>query len=193
MLKPPQKLPVYNPSDINPDLVDSALRSKTRLHRVDTFTLIDQNGDIVTHAYFDNKIYVTDFFFTTCQSICPIMTNQMKRVYDAYEKRPEILFLSHTVMPEVDSVAILKAYALKFGAESERWKFVTGSKKKLYELARKSYFVVNTLGNGDEHDFIHTENLVLVDTKKKIRGYYDGTSEQDVDRLIKELQILLDE
>jgi protein SCO1 len=192
-IKQNEKLPVINPSQVNPALVSEELRAKGRNHRIADFSLINQNGDTVTQNILDGKIYVADLFFTTCGSICPVMTTQMKRVYDEYADNDKVMFVSHTVMPEVDSANVLKEYAKKHNADIAQWIFLTGEKKQIYDLARKSYFAVATEGTGDEHDFIHTENFILIDTKKRIRGFYDGTSEKDVNRLIDEIGILLRE
>lgn len=193
ILKPEQKLKIYAPSDLNPALVDALSQSKTKKHKVADFHLISQSGDTVTQNDFNNKIYVADFFFTTCGSICPKMTNQLERVQEAYKTNENVMIVSHTVMPEIDSVFVLKTYADAHQANPEKWKFVTGNKKEIYELARKSYFAVTDQGKGDDHDFIHTENFILVDKKKQLRGFYDGTSPEDVDRLIEEISILLKE
>ncbi len=193
ILKSSRKLKIFNPADINPALVDSSLRSLNKFHRIADFELINQEGKIISQKNFDGKIYVADFFFTTCPSICPKMSTQMQRVYEKFFDNENVLILSHTVMPEVDSVPVLAEYAKKYNADSKKWFFVTGEKKKIYELARKSYFAVNNEGSGDEHDFIHTENFILVDKNRRIRGFYDGTSPEDVDRLIEETGILLNE
>lgn len=193
IVKPEKKLKIYKPADINPELVDESLRNKKSSHTIADFELYDQYGNTITQNNFEGKIYVADFFFTTCPSICPVMVSQMQRVYENYENDDRIKFLSHTVMPEVDSVPRLLEYAQKYNAKPNKWLFVTGNKKHIYELARKSYFAITTNGNGDEHDFIHTENFILVDTKKRIRGFYDGTDKKDIDRLMKEIEILFKE
>lgn len=162
-------------------------------HKVGEFSLTDQGGQPVTPTDFEGKIYVTDFFFVTCPTICPKMTDQMLRVYEEFNENSDILFLSHTVMPEEDSVPVLKEYADKFNISSEKWKLVTGDKKQIYDLARKTYFAAVTEGDGGVDDFIHTENFVLVDKDKRLRGFYDGTSKKDVDRLIKDIYTLLAE
>lgn len=191
-LTPVPKLKIYKPSDINPDLVDKEQQSN-KPHRIADFNLLNQNGDTITLQNLEGKIYVTDFFFTTCPSICPKMSDQMHRVYETFLNNPDIVLLSHTVMPEVDSVPVLKAYAEKYYAKADKWMFLTGSKEEIYQLARKSYFAVISEGDGGISDFIHTENFVLVDKQKRIRGFYDGTSKEDVDRLIKEIGYLLKE
>lgn len=190
-------LPVYAPVDVNDSLVDSELQSKGIGHTIGNFELVDQNGNVFTQKNTSGKIYVTDFFFVNCGSICPKMTSQLQRVQNHYKDNNKVLILSHTVLPEVDTVEALRAYADQYGAIDGKWYFLTGNKKVIYNLARKNYFVVKeangAVGDGGSSDFIHTENLVLIDSKKRIRGYYDGTSTSDVDRLIQEMQYLLDE
>ena len=189
----PKELKVYNPIDLNPLLVDESLRNVDKFHRVGSFKLTDQDGNEVTENNFKDKIYITDFFFVTCPTICPKMTKQMDRVYHEFEENNDISFLSHTVMPEADSVSVLKEYANEIGVSSEKWKFVTGDRKQIYNLARKTYFAAVTEGDGGPNDFVHTENFVLVDKEKKLRGFYDGTSKKDVDRLITDIYALLEE
>ena len=189
----PKVLKVYNPIDLNPELVDESLRNVDKFHRVGSFSLTDQDGHVVTENNFKDKIYITDFFFVTCPTICPKMTKQMDRVYDEFEENDDISFLSHTVMPEADSVSVLKKYADEIGVSSDKWKFVTGDRKQIYNLARKTYFAAITEGDGGINDFVHTENFVLVDKEKKLRGFYDGTSKKDVDRLIVDIYALLEE
>lgn len=193
MISKPKPLKIYNPADINPKLVDESLQGTSKNHKVGEFSLTDQDGQPVTPIDFEGKIYVTDFFFVTCPTICPKMTDQMLRVYEEFNENSDILLLSHTVMPEEDSVPVLKEYADKFNISSEKWKLVTGDKKQIYDLARKTYFAAVTEGDGGVDDFIHTENFVLVDKDKRLRGFYDGTSKKDVDRLIKDIYTLLAE
>jgi protein SCO1/2 len=187
------KLKIYNPIDLNPDLVDKSLRAVDKFHRVGSFNLTNQNGDVITEKNYAHKIYVSDFFFVTCPTICPKMTQQMHRVYLEFEAIPAISFLSHTVMPEEDSVAVLNKYAQDLGVSADKWNFVTGDKKQIYNLARKTYFAAVTEGDGGPDDFVHTENFVLVDKDKRLRGFYDGTAKDDVDRLIVDIYTLLDE
>ncbi len=189
----PKVLPVFNPSDINPKLVDESVQGVTKLHRVGSFNLTNQDGKTITEKDYEDKIYVADFFFVTCPTICPKMTKQMERVVDKFKSNNEVLFLSHTVMPEHDSVPVLKEYAIKYNINSNKWNLVTGDKKQIYDLARKTYFAAITEGDGGVDDFIHTENFVLIDKEKRIRGFYDGTSENDVDRLINDINTLLNE
>lgn len=187
------KLKVYNPIDINPELVDKSVRNVDKFHRVGSFSLTDQDGNEVTEKNFEDKIYVTDFFFVTCPTICPKMTKQMNRVYDEFKEDETISFLSHTVMPEADSVPVLNKYAKELNVSSDKWKFVTGDKSQIYDLARKTYFAAVSEGDGGPDDFVHTENFVLVDKEKRLRGFYDGTSKDDVDRLITDIYALLEE
>lgn len=193
ILAKPKPLKIYNPSDVNPKLVDESLQDKSKHHKVESFSLIDQNGREVTEEIFKDKIYITDFFFVTCPTICPKMTDQMQRVYKEFETNNDIMFLSHTVMPDKDSVPVLKDYANKLSINDDKWRFVTGDKKQIYDLARKTYFAAITEGDGGVDDFIHTENFVLVDKNKRLRGFYDGTSKKDVDRLIQDINTLLEE
>ncbi len=189
-------LPILNPNEINPSLVDSSLQQKGIGHLISPFNLIDQDGNSVNESIIDNKIVITDFFFTTCPSICPKMTSQLKRVHDYFIDNDNIIILSHTVWPEVDSVSVLKDYSLQYEANNDRWKFLTGMKVHLYDLARKSYFVAPSIEDtnfkhGDENDFVHTENVVLIDSKKRIRSYYDGTEKLEIDNLILDIEALL--
>lgn len=189
----PKPLKTYNPADVNPKLVHESVQDVQKLHRVGSFSLTDQNGKNITEKDFKDKIYITDFFFVTCPTICPKMATQMQRVYLEFKDNDNILFLSHTVMPEKDSVPILKEYANKLEVNGNKWKFVTGDKKQIYNLARKTYFAAISEGDGGPDDFVHTENFVLVDKEKRLRGFYDGTSEKDADRLIKDIYTLLEE
>lgn len=191
-----RNIPILNPNEVNSVLVDSTLQQKGIGHTITPFELINQDGENVTESLIENKIVIADFFFTTCPSICPKMSNQLKRVHDYFESSDEIMILSHTVWPEVDSVSVLKDYALQYDADSNKWQFLTGSKIHLYDLARKSYFVAPSLTDtnfthGSENDFVHTENIVLVDSKKRIRGYYDGTDSEEIDNLILDIEALL--
>lgn len=190
ILVPDKKLPVYNPADVNPRLVDESLLHVRRNHKVLDFSLIDQNGDTITQEDYKDKIYVTDFFFTRCMTICPIMTTNMEKLQAEFLNDDDIMFLSHSVTPDIDSVSVLRAYADKKGVIDAKWHITTGAKKHIYELARKSYFAVLDEGDGGLQDFIHTENFVLVDKKRQIRGYYDGTNIEDIQRLIDDIYIL---
>jgi protein SCO1/2 len=193
LLKVDSKLKIYNPADVNPRLVDFSMKHITKDHTVSNFELINQNGEIITNKNYENKIYVADFFFTRCQTICIAMAYNMGELQDFYKKDADIMFLSHSVTPVIDSVSVLKEYADRKGVIDGKWNVTTGSKKDIYELARKSYFAVLDEGNGDENDFIHTEQFILVDKEKRIRGYYDGTEKEDMIKLKNDIVVLKDE
>ncbi|RZJ73208.1 SCO family protein [Flavobacterium sp.] len=190
VLKPKKSLKIYSPADVNPEMVDSTLQEIRKTHTIADFSFVNQNGKTITQKDYEGKIYVADFFFTTCQSICPIMTSNMVEVQKAIANNPKVMILSHTVMPEVDSVPILKKYALEKGVNDAKWNLVTGDRSKIYEMARKSYLAVK-LGKPEElYDMVHTENFVLVDAKRRVRGFYDGTKPEDVKRLIEDINWL---
>ncbi|WP_350289250.1 SCO family protein [uncultured Croceitalea sp.] len=191
-LKPKERLPIYQPSMINPELVDSTLHYKKKYHTIADFELINQNGEIITQKDYQGKIYVADFFFTTCPSICPIMTKNMAQIQHATLEDEEVLLLSHSVTPKIDSVSQLKKYAIEKGVVDTKWNLVTGDKKQIYELARKSYFAVLNDGDGGPFDMIHTENFILIDKEGRIRGTYDGTNTDEVEKLINDISILKD-
>lgn len=190
-------LEVVNPADIiDKSLVDSSLIGKGYGHRIGDFQFVDQYGETITQETIKDKVYVVDYFFTACGSICPIMSNQLTRVQDAFMGDTNVLILSHTVWPENDTIEQLARYAKKYHAIRGKWFFLTGNKDSLYALARNSYFVLKpaeaaNAGDGNS-DFIHTNNFVLVDKKRRIRGYYDGTDSTDVNRLIKDIHTLLE-
>jgi protein SCO1/2 len=190
ILKPEKRLPVYNPVDVNPRLVDQSLLHINSNHKIGDFSLINQNGKVVTQEDYKDKIYVSDFFFTTCPTICPIMTHNMAKIQKEFNEDDSVMLLSHSVTPEIDSVSVLRDYADRKGVIDAKWNVTTGDKKHIYELARKSYFAVVDEGDGGAQDFIHTENFILVDKKRQIRGYYDGTQDEDMDRLISDIKIL---
>ena len=188
-----ERLPVYSPSDVNPKLVDASLKHKQSNHSIADFSLINQNGKVITNASYEGKIYIADFFFTRCKTICIAMAYNMSELQSYYKNDDEIMFLSHSVTPVMDSVPVLKAYADAKGVINGKWNVTTGSKKHIYELARKSYFAVLDQGDGGENDFIHTEQFVLVDKERKIRGYYDGTEKEDMQKIIKDIALLKEE
>ena len=190
MVKPKSKLPVYNPVDVNPRLVDDAVRHINRDHRVGSFTLTNQNGITISEDDFQGKIYIADFFFTRCQTICPIMALNMSDLQEYYLNDKEIKFLSHSVTPIMDSVPVLRAYADKNGAVDGKWEITTGDKRQIYSLARKSYFAVLDEGDGGDQDFIHTEQFILIDKKGQIRGFYDGTDIEEMNRIYNDIEIL---
>lgn len=189
-LKPKEKLAIYQPSMVNYELVDSTLQHKKKFHKIAPFSLTNQNGLTVTEKDYMNKIYVADFFFTTCPSICPKMTANMGLIQENIKTDNQVLLLSFSVTPEIDSVQQLKRYAIQKGVIDSKWNLLTGDKKEIYELARKSYLAVKSNGDGGEHDMIHTENFILVDPEKRIRGFYDGTDTNAMDELLSDIKVL---
>lgn len=190
LLKPVPKLPVYQPDMVNVELVDSTVQYVRKYHKIADFELVNQNGDTITQDNYKDKIYVADFFFTTCLTICPIMTDHMLQIQEKLRDDPEVLLLSHTVFPVADSVPVLKKYALEKGVIDEKWNLVTGDKKHIYDLARKSYLASKSDGDGGPYDMIHTENFVLVDKSQRIRGFYDGTDPDAIEELLNDIEIL---
>ena len=189
ILKPIEVLPIYQPSEVNEKLVDSSIIHVAKYHKISDFKLTNQNGKEITQANYKDKIYVADFFFTTCQDICPVMTKNMYQLQEELKNDNEVLLLSHTVIPEVDTVEQLKEYAIENNVDDSKWNLVTGDKKQIYELARKSYLAVED-SNFNEFDMIHTENFMLIDKEKQIRGFYDGTNSEEINRLLKDIEIL---
>lgn len=185
-----QNLPIFNPTDFNPDLVDIGLQNIGQNHTVSDFELINQNGDTITQETYKDKIYVVDFFFTRCPSICPVMTNNMVKVQKAFIDDDSIMLLSLSVTPKLDSVPVLRKYADDKGVLDKKWNITTGDKKHIYELSRKSYFAVVEKGDGGLQDFIHTPNFILIDRKRQIRGVYDGVNDKEITRLIDDIGFL---
>ena len=184
-----QPLPIYAPNRVDVTLVDSSIQHKKKHHKIANFKLVNQNGKTITQDNYKDKIYVADFFFTTCQTICPIMTEQMSRVQNEIMDDDEVMLLSHSVTPEIDSVAQLKRYAIEKGVNDSKWNLVTGDRKQIYDLARKSYLVVKT-DDSEDYGMIHTENFALIDKDKQIRGLYNGISTTSVDSLIVDIKRL---
>jgi protein SCO1/2 len=187
--KPIRYLPIFG--DKSYESINGKL--DTAYHTVKDFSFTDQDGKTVTQKDFQGSVYVTDFFFTTCHSICPIMSTQMERVAEKFKGNPEVKILSHTVDPQTDTVEQLKSYAIKHNADSKQWMFVTGEKKALYDMARTSYLLNADEGNGGPDDFIHTQNFALIDKERRIRGFYDGTDSTDMTQLLKDIDLLLAE
>jgi len=189
ILKPVETLPIYQPAEVNEKLVDSSVIHVSKYHKISDFELINQNGQKITQEFYSNKIYVADFFFTTCQDICPIMTKNMYKLQEELKNDNDVLFLSHTVIPEVDTVQQLKKYSIENKVNDSKWNLVTGDKKQIYDLARKSYLAVEDTEYGN-FDMIHTENFMLIDKEKQIRGFYDGTNDFEIEKLLKDIEIL---
>ena len=174
---------------VSSELVEEDIRHVKKYHKISNFSLTNQNGKIITQEYYDNKIYIADFFFTTCPMICPIMTENMFQIQEKTIGN-DVLLVSYSVTPEIDSTAQLKKYALEKGVNDNKWNLLTGDKKQIYDLARKSYLVAKNDGDGGKYDMIHTENFVLIDKEKRIRGFYDGTNNEEMDKLLKDVKIL---
>ena len=195
-----RKLPVFQPNDINPELVDSLLHGRGRGinggdHCISNFELIDQLNQKISKKLLYNKIVVANFFFVSCPSICPKMTQNLLTIHRQYIEDSSLLILSHTVWPEVDQVPLLFSYAEKYDVNHNSWRFLTGKKEELYRLARQDYLAAPDINDpnfqhGSNADFIHTENIVLLDTKQRIRGYYNGTDSLEMDRLLEDIEIL---
>lgn len=184
-----QPLPVLHPINFEPKLVDSTIQHVKKYHTVADFSLLNQNGDTISQKNYANKIYVTDFFFTTCQSICPIMTDHMVRIQNEILNDDDVMLLSYSVTPEIDSVEQLKRYAKLKGVKDSKWNLVTGDRKQIYNLARKSYLVVED-DPENKYGMIHTENFALIDKEKRIRGIYNGISATAIDSLLNDIEHL---
>jgi protein SCO1/2 len=193
LLSVDKRLPIYSPSDVNPKLVDASVKHIQINHKIADFSLTNQNGKTITNKEYEGKIYIADFFFTRCKTICIAMAYNMSELQAHYKEDADVMFLSHSVTPVMDSVPVLKAYANNKGVIDGKWNVTTGSKKHIYDLARKSYFAVLDEGNGDENDFIHTEQFVLIDKDRRIRGYYDGTEKEDMKKIIADIVLLKEE
>ena len=185
-------LPVFTPSMVNPEMVDSTIQYIANKHTIADFAFTNQNGKTITQNEYKGKIYVADFFFTTCGTICPMMTDNMVWLQEQIKDNPKVMLLSHSVTPDIDSVSVLKEYDRKKGLIDEKWNLVTGNKKDIYYIARKSYLAVKTGNSSELYDMVHTENFVLVDQKRRVRGFYDGTKREEVEQLLKDINWLLE-
>lgn len=163
----------------------------TAYFKVPPFTFLDQNGNTVTESVMNGKVVVVDYFFTTCQSICIDMTRNLHRVQEKFVTDRDVLILSHTVDPETDSVKQLFNYMVEKDINSKMWLLLTGDKKELYKQARNGYFITAMQGDGGPNDFIHEQKLVLIDKEGRIRGYYDGVDDKEVDQMIDDIKMLL--
>ena len=185
-----QHLEVFGPKEPITKTVNGKTMTDTLYHTVSNFSFIGHDSSLVTQELFKNKIYIADFFFTTCKSICPKMSNNLMRVQNEFRDDNNILILSHTVDPEHDTPSVLDEYAKKHNVIKGKWFFVTGDKKQLYDMARNSYFITAMDGDGGPDDFIHSEQMALIDKEGRIRGFYDGTDYNEITRLIEEVKVL---
>ncbi|WP_299317162.1 SCO family protein [uncultured Maribacter sp.] len=189
-----EHLPYYNDESFTPHWITPNTEEEKQFHKIPDFKLVDQLGDTLTQKSFENQIYITDFFFTSCPGICLKMTNNMTKVQEAFLDNSEVAILSHSVTPSIDSVSVLKTYAEKNGVIDAKWHLVTGDKTEIYNLGRNEYFVENDLGiPKDINDFLHTENFLLIDKNKHIRGIYNGLNRASVAQLITDVNALLEE
>jgi protein SCO1/2 len=176
-------LPIYGEREL--------VGKDTVYHTIGEFSFVDQDSTVITNSTFDNKIYVADFFFTSCRTICPIMKTQMLRVYDSIQNQSDVLLLSHTIDPEYDTVGLLRDYAERLGVNSAKWHFATGKpKQEVYKLAQLSYFSTAMEDKAEPDGFIHSGAFLLIDKHRRIRGKYDGTKEEDVNRLLADIRRL---
>ncbi|MFP4845718.1 SCO family protein [Winogradskyella sp. PE311] len=184
-------LPYYNEESFTPNWITPGTEKEKEFHKIEDFELTNQLGELVTQKTFDDKIYITDFFFASCPGICPQMTGNMFKLQEEFKQDDEILFLSHTVTPTKDSVPVLKKYAERNGVIDNKWHLVTGDKLAIYNLGRKQYFVENDLGEPkDINDFLHTENFLLIDKNRHIRGIYNGLNRASMQQLITDVKAL---
>ncbi|SCY36377.1 protein SCO1/2 [Nonlabens sp. Hel1_33_55] len=192
-LTPERELAILQPDQFDPSLVDDSMLFVKKYHKIAPFELVNQNGDTITEADYQDKIYVADFFFTTCPSICPVMTKNMTTLQEEFKDDPEVMLLSHSVTPEIDSVQVLREYADRKGVMDSKWNLVTGDRKQIYDLARKSYLAAKKNKYGGENAMIHTENFLLVDKEGRLRERsYDGTDEEEIKALIEDIYVLKD-
>lgn len=177
-LKPEKQLPIYTPAMVNLELVDSLVQHKNNKmeHKIADFSFQNQNNKTITQKDYENTIYVADFFFTTCPTICPIMTDNMVWLQNQIKDMPNVKLLSFSVTPDIDTPEVLRKYANEKGVNDAKWNLLTGDKKAIYYLARQSFLAVKTETTGELYDMVHTENFILVDKNKRIRGFYDGTN-----------------
>jgi protein SCO1/2 len=185
-------LPYYNEESFTPKWLTPNTEEEKSFHKIPDFKLFNQLGDTISQKTFQDKIYITDFFFTTCPGICPKMTGNMQKVQEEFINDSDVLILSHSVMPTTDSIPMLKEYAKNYDIIDNKWHLVTGDKKEIYDLGRNHYFVENDLGDEvkDINDFLHTENFLLIDKKKHIRGIYNGLNRASIAQLIIDIKTL---
>jgi protein SCO1/2 len=184
-------LPYYNDDSFTPHWLTPNTKEEKAFHKIPDFSLQNQLGETVTQSTFDNKIYITDFFFTTCPGICPKMTGNMAKIQEEFKNDQDVLLLSHSVMPSTDSVSVLNAYATNNNVIANKWHLVTGDRQQIYDLGRDHYFVESDLGEIKSiDDFLHTENFLLIDKNKHIRGIYNGLNRASIAQLIIDIKAL---
>lgn len=186
------KLPIYGPKQLK-ESASGSLKMDTSYHTIPEFSFVDQDSNIVTNDTFKDKIYVSDFFFTTCNTICPKMKAQLLRVYEKFYDNDEVAILSHSIDPEYDTVQVLHDFAEKLGIESHKWHMVTGDKQKILDIALKGYMVTALEDENAQGGLVHSGAFILVDKSGRIRGLYDGTEPMEVDQLMNDIPVLLKE
>ncbi|MDT0642524.1 SCO family protein [Zunongwangia sp. F363] len=180
-----KKLPILGNKEISSNEKDTLYQT------IPDFSFINQDSLLITSNTFANKIYIADFFFTSCTTICPIMKNEMQKVYNKYKGNPKVAFLSHSIDPSHDSVPVLKAYAKNLEINNDQWHFVTGDQEAIFEMAQKHYMVSALEDSTVPDGVLHSGAFILIDEQKRIRGYYDGTNPEEVDKLIQDIPLLL--
>lgn len=188
-----KKLPIFGERDWTTKTVNGEQITDTIYHTIPGFKFVNQKGDTVTEKITEGKVYVADFFFTSCPTICPVMKKQMVKVYNEFKTNPDVLLISHTIDPEHDTPQVLKQFADDLGVSESQWQFLTGPKEKIYEIGQQSYMSTAKADSTAEGGFIHSGAFILVDKEKHVRGMYDGTTEEGTQRLIADLKVLLDE
>ncbi len=189
----PDKLPILGERIAEAKVVDGKTVIDTIYQSIPPFSFVNQDSMVVTNATVKGKIYVADFFFITCPTICPIMKKEMLRVFEKYKGNPDVMFLSHTIDPDHDTIALLKDFSMRLGSDGKQWMFLTGPKEKIYEMAEQGYYATALPDSTEPGGFVHSGGFILVDKQQHVRGIYDGTLAKDVDRLIDEMAILLKE
>jgi protein SCO1/2 len=187
-------LPFFNQPDWTPEWIGETDSAYKNIHAIPSFSFLDQNGIVVDENLVNGKIYVANFFFTKCRNICPKMTNNMHLLQESFKDDTSILLLSHSVTPETDDVMVLNKYALDNKVDAAKWHLLTGDKKAIYGLAKQQYFAGDTVGYYQfGNEFLHTENFILVDQHRRIRGVYNGTLPVEINRIIEDIAILKSE
>lgn len=184
-------LPFFNSADFTPEWISETSEKYASIHKIPAFKFTNQEGESVTNKTYEGKIYVADFFFTSCPGICPRLAKNMGKLQEVFKKDKDVLLLSHSVTPVKDSVSVLKEYAIENKVDSKKWNLVTGNKNEIYDIARKAYFAdEDFVKTQDEDAFIHTENFILIDKKGRIRGVYNGTLAVETERILRHIKLL---
>ncbi len=186
-----ETLPFFNSAGFTPEWISKDMPRYPTIHTIPSFSLVDQEGDTISEVFIQGKIVVADFFFTACPGICPRLTKNMRIIQDQFKDDESILLLSHSVTPDIDSIPRLKAYAEQNHIDRHRWHLLTGDRKEIYTLARLGYFADEETGlKKNENDFLHTENFILLDYARRIRGVYNGTNPAEIERLLADIKVL---